>query len=857
LSAEVDNSVLEREFSRERRVFEACLERTPAGREAFLAEACGGDVAFRLRMERLLEAHARDDATLLPSLGRAADLEMPHQIGPYVIVRVLGEGGMGLVYEAEQSEPLARRVALKVIRAGLDSHEVVARFEAERQALAVMDHPNIARVFDAGITESGRPYFVMELVRGVPLLDYCDRHRLTIRERLALFVPLCLAVHHAHQKGIIHRDLKPANVLVLERDGRPIPKVIDFGVAKAVGHALTARPAVTLHGQLVGTPAYMSPEQADTSGLDVDTRSDVYSLGVMLYELLLGALPVDPQEIGVREFLSRLANLETDPPLPSDFLARHLDLRRSAAAKRKADPERLAEELRGDLDSIILKAMEKNRAFRYASANDLALDIGRHLRNEPVLARPPTATYRLRKFVRRHRVGVVAAAAVVLALSVGASAMTVGLFRATMAERVARAEAARAHEMELQANQRLRDSLLAQARATRNSRSSGRRHLTLSLLRQAAAIRPGSDLRDEAIAALMLTDLRPKAEWPLPDPDQHYVFEFAPRLDRYLLGFEDGRIEIHSVLGRSVKVLPATGLPVRVARFSSDGTKVAVKYHGASETGPAAFSVWNVDSGRKLLSYEGGIAKRAFDFSPDDRSIAYVTLDRKLIYRELVSGRILLRKVLESVPYAIKFRPDGAALAFALQNKSLLVIGLNGAERRRVECQAVPTSLDWDKEGRLLGAGFYDYSASIWDIETGRRTSTLQGHQAEVVAILFNPTAPIVATYSWDETSRLWELATGREILVVGAQVRGFSRDGRAASFLTRQAAGIWEVLHGDTFRILHGHSGKSPVSLQFGTDASRIIPSGSSTGTPGKARSPCSSALTRAESSPPVLTAQ
>jgi len=367
----------------------------------------------------------------------------PSDIGPYRILQTLGEGGMGVVYEAEQTAPVRRRVALKVVRAGYDSRQIVARFEAERQALAVMDHPNIARVYEAGTTEEGLPYFAMELVKGTPITEYCDTQKLSTEERLRLFVPVCRAVQHAHHKGVIHRDLKPSNVLVTIVDRQPVPKVIDFGIAKAMGQDLTDKTLVTELGQLIGTPEYMSPEQAEMTGLDIDTRTDIYSLGVMLYELLVGARPLDLRHVAIVALWKAIR--EQMPPTPSSRLATLPGETQAAIALyRHTDASDLRKTLQGDLDWVAMKCLEKDRTRRYETANGLAVDLERFLRHEPVVARPPSAGYRLRKFVRRHRAGVAAALVALVAVSAGSAAAVVGMVSARRSEESAKRSEERA-----------------------------------------------------------------------------------------------------------------------------------------------------------------------------------------------------------------------------------------------------------------------------------------------------------------------------------------------------------------------------------------------------------------------------
>jgi serine/threonine protein kinase len=415
-----------------RSIFMMALEHEPGRWDEFVGEACASDAELRARVDELLRAHrelgaigdVRPRAPAPPS--GAPPLEGPGaMIGPYRLLEQIGEGGFGIVYMAEQVLPVRRKVALKIIKPGMDTRQVVARFEAERQALALMDHPNIARVLDGGASATGRPYFVMELVRGVTITAFCDENRLPLEVRVDLFITVCKAVQHAHQKGIIHRDIKPSNVMVSVHDDKHVVKVIDFGIAKAVGQQLTEKTLFTSFAQMIGTPPYMSPEQAQLSGLDVDTRSDIYALGVLLYELLTGTTPFDQARLRTAAFdeIRRIIREET-PPRPSTRLNSADASTATASARRGSDPRRLSQLIRGELDWIVMKCLEKDRNRRYETANGLAMDLARFLNREAVQACPPSPAYRLRVFTRRHR-ATLGMAALLLAVAVAGGALTV------------------------------------------------------------------------------------------------------------------------------------------------------------------------------------------------------------------------------------------------------------------------------------------------------------------------------------------------------------------------------------------------------------------------------------------------
>jgi eukaryotic-like serine/threonine-protein kinase len=506
----------------EQSIFIEALEKEdPAERAAFLDEACADDPALRQRIEKLLERHQQAGAFLQPSdADLYATLEGPQLsdapgmvIGPYKLLQQIGEGGMGTVYMAEQTEPVHRRVALKIIKPGMDSRQIIARFEAERQALALMDHPNIAKVFEAGTIGRNpksqtrnpkseepsvasdfvfgssdfpveRPYFVMELVKGLPITKYCDEHHLTPRQRLELFVPVCQAVQHAHQKGIIHRDLKPSNVLVAEYDDKPVVKVIDFGVAKAAGPKLTDRTMFTEFGQVLGTLEYMSPEQAKFNALDIDTRSDIYALGVLLYELLTGTTPFERKRLREAAFDEMLRIIrEEEPPKPSTRLTKTEKLP-SIAANRGSEPRKLSGLVRGELGWIVMKALEKDRNRRYETANGLAMDVQRYLADEPVQACPPSTSYRLRKFARKYKTLLRVVAVFVVLLTLAALVSTWQAVRATLAERRAVAERDRAESSFRMARDAV-DQLFTQVSQSPNLKTRGMEKFRKDLLQSA------------------------------------------------------------------------------------------------------------------------------------------------------------------------------------------------------------------------------------------------------------------------------------------------------------------------------------------------------------------------------------
>lgn len=634
-------------------------------RAAYLDEACGADAELRMEVEALL----RQDVSS-PDLVEAAGERAGDWIGRYRLLEKIGEGGFGSVWMAEQREPVKRRVALKVIKLGMDTAQVIARFEAERQALALMDHPNIARVFDAGATETGRPYFVMELVSGVTLLEYCDGQRLDTRARLELFASVCNAIQHAHQKGVIHRDIKPTNVLVTLHDGEPVPKVIDFGIAKATNQELTARTLFTGHHQVIGTPAYMSPEQAERSGLDIDTRSDVYSLGVLLYELLTGTTPFSMQALLEEGYEAMMRAIrEVDPAKPSSRVSTLGGTAAVMAAQRKTDVKRLGTLLRGDLDWIVMKCLEKPRNRRYDSASGLAADIQRHLGNEPVDARPPSSAYRLRKFVQRHRIGVAAATAVGLAVIGGGLLATLGYVAAAESAELATAAGLRSEGERLGA--------IATGLAGDDP------SLALVLAREGGLLSPGVATRSALLTAMAdhieLATLSGHDAYVIDaqfDPTGERLLTVAKEPTAFLWDIEARRVS-HRLVGHTEALTGGT--------FDKAGRRVLT----SSEDGSAC--LFDAYTGALLvrLGEHTGAVHRA-RFSPDEGRVATGCEDGLVRVFDVASGSVIhsfsghVGAVMD-----LRWQPDGRGLASLSLDGALRAWDL-GSGQERFAVQVVP-----------------------------------------------------------------------------------------------------------------------------------------------------------------------
>jgi WD40 repeat protein/serine/threonine protein kinase len=805
----------------EETLFHLALEKPAVERAAFLDEACGGDAALRQRLEALLQAHEHpetfpawppgDHATTGPT--PAADPPPAAVIGPYKLLQQIGEGGMGAVFMAEQTRPIQRRVALKLIKPGMDSRQVLARFEAERQALALMDHPNIARVLDAGETlpayagGSPRPYFVMELVKGVPITRYCDEHRLTPRQRLELFVDVCQAVQHAHQKGIIHRDLKPSNVLVALYDGRPVPKVIDFGIAKAIGSKLTERTLFTEFGAVVGTLEYMSPEQTELNNLDIDTRNDVYSLGVLLYELLTGTTPLERERLKGTALLEALRLIrEEEPPRPSTRLSTTEELP-AIAANRGLEPGRLSGLVRGELDWIVMKALEKDRGRRYDTAKGLGRDIERYLADEPVLACPPSAGYRLRKLLLRHRGPALAAALVLTALLAGVVVSSLLAVEARSAKAKAVTERnekdqalARETNSNIQLGKALND-LRVQKRQTDQALDQERlalydyrihlaeRELGLSHVDKA------EQLLDECPGTLRhwewhylkgqchkdLLTLRGHLDVVnavAVSPDGTRLATISPDSSVRLWDANTGQELYVLTLNQprfAISVGRAFDKGIRSVAFTPDGRRVLTTVRGGCQ-------VWDVTTGKGLPDLLAAppsppaqqSAGPPLALSPDGLRLVTALGAGGVAVWDLKAGKkeLDLRGHQKTI-WSVAFSPDGKRLVTAGEDPVVTVwdavsgdrlLDLKVASLRPDDeffCRA-----DFSPDGARVVTAGSDRLVKVWDARTGTELRTLAGHTGPVRRAVFSPTGKEIASAGADRTVCLWDAATGRPLAV-------------------------------------------------------------------------------------------
>ena len=815
--------------NREEVLIALALEKPEAKRTAFLDTVCEGDPALRQRLESLLATHGQPDAALptdAPGAEATSKLDLAdtpdetvgQKIGRYKILERVGEGGYGVVYVAEQTEPVRRRVAVKVIKLGMDTKQVVARFEAERQALAMMDHPNIAKVFDAGSTDTGRPYFVMELVQGVKITDHCDQNHLTTKERLDLFIKVCQATQHAHQKGIIHRDLKPSNILVTLQDGVAVPKVIDFGIAKATEGRLTDATINTQLHPFIGTPAYMSPEQIELTGLDIDTRSDIYSLGVLLYELLVGITPFDAFLLSVSGLdAMRRTIREVEPVRPSlRFTTFKQDVLTTTADRRSADPTKLLHELEGDLDWIVMKCLEKDRTRRYETANGLAFDLKRHLNHEPVLARPPSPGYRFQKLVRRNQLVFVAGIAVAAALVLGLIVSTAQAVRATHAQRAALAAQALARAAE---NEQSRLRVVAQEAQTAAEANAEKFKTT------AIESRRGQYAADMFAAS---TEIE-KGDYV---NARSFLREYVPRKgSEELRGFE-WRYWWPLSAGQQLRTFPVTGI-IHDMAWSPDGRLIAE----ADSAGTV--KLLQADTGEVAAVFTNGSAREvSIAFSHDGNGLAAASSRGVVYFWDVRAGRLIFALNNYSVPM-VTCSPTGPLMAigtggdwWAEAGADVHLVDTKSGQELRVLSKAGDRAV-FSPDGKRIATANWGFWSSgtqaviLWDVDSGQKRNVLE-NMSQVLGMAFSPDSRLLAIGTRQGVVILWNLhdfshETLRKKSGDIARSVAFSADGRWLEVgMQTQEVEVWNVPERRHVESLRGHTAEI-TGVRYSPDGTRL----------------------------------
>jgi len=814
-------------------IFNGALEITdPKQRTAYLDEACQADQELRARIEALLKAHEKAGSFLrMPGAAAGVTLESPHaiegpgtRIGRYELLELIGEGGMGLVYLAEQKTPVKRRVAFKIVKPGMDSKQVVARFEAERQALALLDHPNIAQVFDAGTTETGRPYFAMEYVKGLPITRYCDEKKLTIEQRLRLFEQVCEGVHHAHQKGIIHRDIKPSNILVSIHGDRAVPKIIDFGIAKAIAQPLTDKTCVTLQGQLLGTLEYMSPEQVDLATQDIDTRSDIYSLGIVLYELLAGVLPFESEsfaQAGLAEIQQTIR--EQEPASPSIRLTGLGEKGKTIAASRGTQVVPLARRLHRELEWIPLKAMRKDRCRRYRSASEMADDVRNYLNGAPLIAGPETAMYRVQKFVRRHAGSVTTVALIAAAIILGLVVSTVMYLQAEEArqkEVAARSQAEQATKEEAVARTRAEQA----EEATKQKAEELRRTLYANSIQLAdAKYREGNIKRVRELLNACPNDLR-GWEW-------EHLNHILDQSDVSITTNQDGVVSM--ALSPDGKRIVSGGWDktIKVWDVASSGELLTIN-PSANNKHIQALDVGDVNGLRQTLS---SVAP-SLAFSPDGRQIASGHFSGEINIWDTATGKLLMTLKGHKIPvFSIAFSPDGKRMASRAYEVKLWdtanwteLMSISDPAIDHPELTGIESCLTFSPDGkRIASSGGWDGQIKVWDTVTGHKVWSLKGHDYWAYSVSFSPDGKFIVS-GGDNDVKIWDAGTGSNVMTLRGHEApvytvSFSPDGKSiVSGSYDSIVKVWDVATGETMMTLRGHENVID-SVLFTPDGKRV----------------------------------